>query len=170
MASIEEILAIEHGNRVPGATDEDIADAEHRIGVVFPVDYRAFLRWSNGWSGDLLDWPLILDGTEDLPDRNDVNFQEFFPGYLAIGGNGGLETYAVRLDASGAPSGVVAIDRNSSDSEDVWPIAPTIAAALARLRIQPLGPWESKEEHDRGAPGLPSSSNARGIASSDSVM
>lgn len=64
------------------------------------------------------------------------------PGYLALGGNGGLETYAIRLADGDMPELVVAIDRNSSDPDDIWPIAATLAEALERLRVQPDGPWD----------------------------
>ncbi len=33
----------------PGATDEEIARAEARLGVMLPPSYRAFLKVSNGW-------------------------------------------------------------------------------------------------------------------------
>ena len=34
---------------LPGATEEQIAEAEARLGVRFPPSYRAFLGVSNGW-------------------------------------------------------------------------------------------------------------------------
>ena len=33
----------------PGATDDEIAAAEKRLGVTLPPDYREFLQVSNGW-------------------------------------------------------------------------------------------------------------------------
>lgn len=33
----------------PGATEEQIASAEARLGIVLPTSYRAFLKVSNGW-------------------------------------------------------------------------------------------------------------------------
>ena len=33
----------------PGATDDEIARAEARLGAPLPPSYRAFLRVSNGW-------------------------------------------------------------------------------------------------------------------------
>jgi len=33
----------------PGATDDEIAAAEERLGVTLPPDYREFLQVSNGW-------------------------------------------------------------------------------------------------------------------------
>ena len=33
----------------PGATDEQIATAEARLGITLPPDYRAFLQVTNGW-------------------------------------------------------------------------------------------------------------------------
>ena len=37
----------------PGATEERIAAAERRLGIVFPPSYRSFLRVSNGWRAAL---------------------------------------------------------------------------------------------------------------------
>jgi hypothetical protein len=141
MASIAEILAAQEGETRPGATEEQVSAAEREIGLPFPEDLRAFLRWSNGWDGWLEGWPFNLDGTHELPAANDESFQKSFPGCLAVGGNGGLETYAVRRDPSGS-SIVVAIDRNSASVADVWPIAATLTEAVDRLRTQPTGPWQ----------------------------
>lgn len=78
MTSIEEILLGEDGARRAGATDDQNVEAEQRIGITFPEDFRAFLRWSNGWSGMFARWPLIVVGTDDMPHVNAEAFQEFF--------------------------------------------------------------------------------------------
>src|SRR5689334_13022976 len=46
----------------PPATNEEILDAEKRLGVVLPPSYRLFLRHSNGWAvfSSFIDrlWPV----------------------------------------------------------------------------------------------------------------
>jgi hypothetical protein len=133
VATIEELLNRAGGTRRPGATDEQITSVEHRLRVRLPDDLRAFLRWSNGWDDDFGETWLVLDGTDALADSNDSDFRDGFPAYVAFGGNGGLETYALHYPSGDHPRSVVAIDRNSASAEDIWPIAPTVTSALIRL-------------------------------------
>jgi hypothetical protein len=46
----------------PGATEQQIAEAEDRLGAVLPPSYRSFLKASNGWRlvDDFVDgfWPI----------------------------------------------------------------------------------------------------------------
>jgi SMI1 / KNR4 family (SUKH-1) len=151
--SLESLLEIEEGSAASPASEEGIADAERRIGRRLPEELRAFLRRANGWTGRLNGWDFLVHGTEELVAANDEAFNLSFPGYLAWGSNGGLETYAAHFDASGALDQVVALDRNSSSPDDVWPIAPTIASAIQRLEVQPLGPWQRSENAQIEPPG-----------------
>jgi hypothetical protein len=145
VSTIEDLLSRAGGHRRPGASESQIASAEHRLGVRLPDDLRAFLRWSNGWEDEFGETWLVLDGTEEISDRNDSGFREAFPGYVAFGGNGGLETYALHCPRGDIPTAVVAIDRNSASAEDIWRIAPSVTDALARLLDSPAGPWEADE-------------------------
>jgi hypothetical protein len=49
----------------PGATEEQIARAESRLGTILPPSYRAFLRVSNGWRLAPL-WIERLWSTEEI--------------------------------------------------------------------------------------------------------
>jgi hypothetical protein len=140
--TIIEMLIEAGGTRRAGATDEAIADVATRLGVQLPDDYAAFLRWSNGWDGEFGGTWLVLDAIEAVPDANDGAFRDDFPGYVAIGGNGGLETYALDYRGGGDTGGLVAIDRVSGDPEDMWPIASSMTESLARIFVQPAGPWQ----------------------------
>ena len=115
---------------------------EARLGVRFPVDYKDFLRWSNGWDGNFGETWLVLDDIDSVIDANDEGFREGFAGYVAIGGNGGLETYALDYRSGPEPAAVVAIDRVSADADDIWRIAPSLTESLARLLAEPSGPWD----------------------------
>jgi|SRR5579859_2954877 len=37
----------------PGATEEQLEQLEHRLGIALPPSYRSFLSFSNGWQGRL---------------------------------------------------------------------------------------------------------------------
>jgi hypothetical protein len=140
--TIIEMLTEAGGSRRPGATDAAIAEAEAQLGVRLPDDHAALLRWSNGWEGEFGDTWLVLDDSDSLPDANDGGFREGFPGYVAIGGNGGLVTYALDYRQTAQPDALVAIDRVSADEEDIWPIASSLTESLARMLVQPEGPWD----------------------------
>ncbi len=143
MSTIEDLLSRVGGRQRPGASESQIASAEHHLGVRLPDDLRAFLRWSNGWEGEFGETWLVLDSTEEITDMNDSGFREGFPEYVAFGGSGGLETYALYCPRGDVAGAVVAIDRNSASAEDIWPIAPSVTDALARLLDSPSGPWKA---------------------------
>jgi hypothetical protein len=145
-ATIDELLQQAAGDRRPGATEEQIDALEKQLGVRLPDDHRAFLSWSDGWDGEFGDTWLVLDNTEALADGNDESFRKSFPGYVAVGGNGGLETFALDYRKGTGASGVVAIDRNSASPDDIWRIASSLTGALERLLDQPDGPWGPVED------------------------
>ena len=81
-------------NMNPPATEEEIAGAERELGVCLPADYRAFLLRANGGEG-FIGFPyVILFGIGQVPELNigyEVN--EYVPGYLLFGSNGGGEAF-----------------------------------------------------------------------------
>ena len=135
--TIREMLKDAGDNERAGASAAAIAELEARLAVRLPDDHKAFLRWSNGWEGEFGETWLVLDDIKSILDANDEGFRKDFPGYVAIGGNGGLETYAFDFRQGDHPPAVVAIDRISGDEEDIWPVAPSLTASLARLLIDP---------------------------------
>lgn len=123
----------------PGRPTDEIAGVEAALGHRLPSDYRDLLAWGDGWEGWIGEAYLRLHGLADLPWANDADFRQAFPGLVAIGGNGGLETYALDFRRGGSMSGVVAVDRNSSDERDLLPIAQTFSEALVRLQTGEFG-------------------------------
>jgi hypothetical protein len=85
--------------------------------------------------------PLKIDALADLQSHNDAAFRELYPGVIAVGGNGGLETYALDYRGSSTPTTLVAFDAIAG-LESVWPIAGSFAEALDALRTNYLGPWQ----------------------------
>jgi hypothetical protein len=99
--------------------------------VELPSEYLSFLRRSNGGEGPLgaqLRY-LQIDPAEDVAlSLEQKRHQEFFPGFIVIGSNGGGEYVAFDVRGS-APWPVVAIDMTNCDlAESVQPIASSFAA------------------------------------------
>src|SRR6266536_1768239 len=97
-----------HGR--PGLTDVDIAQLEADLGVTFPPDVRAFLRWSDGGDDWLGEAYVSIHSAEDLRACNGDEFREFFPGLVHIGGNGGLEGFCLDYRADRILSPMVSVD------------------------------------------------------------
>lgn len=142
MKTLIEMLTDAEDNKRPGATDVAIRSLEARLGVRLPDDHKNFLRWSNGWDGEFGSTWLSLDDVESIADANDDGFRESFAGYVAIGGNGGLETYALDYRDGPQPNALVALDRVSADLDDIWRIGSSLTESLARLLVEPRGPWD----------------------------
>jgi hypothetical protein len=78
----------------PGASDEGIRDAEAALGHTLPEDYVAFLRHTNGGCGWIGLRYTALFAADELAEMNRIaRVDEFQPGLLIFGGNGGLENY-----------------------------------------------------------------------------
>jgi SMI1/KNR4 family protein SUKH-1 len=86
-----------------GAKPETIAAAEREIGWQLPGDYRAFLARSNGGEGFLGEHYLVLWAVEELaPFNRDFQVQDYAPGLVLFGSDGGNELFGfdTRNDAS----------------------------------------------------------------------
>jgi hypothetical protein len=116
---------------VAGATDASLARLVAASPVELPSDYLRFLAFSNGGEGPLGVQPFYfqIDPADEaalaLADRR---HEEFFPGFVIIGSNGGGEYVA--LDVRGSlPWPVVALDMTNADlDQSVLIIASSFAA------------------------------------------
>ncbi|SRR6266404_9898902 len=82
-----------------GATCDLIEAFEHSTGLKLPNDYVGFLKTCNGGEGFVGEDYLILWRIEELEEFNrDYEVQEYVPGLLLIGSNGGGEAYGFRTD------------------------------------------------------------------------
>jgi hypothetical protein len=86
-----------------GAPASAIDEAARTLEIEFPRDYVQFMRQANGGEGPVGEHGhLQLWRIEDLVDRNaGYRADEFFPGHVLIGSNGGGEAVALRRSASG---------------------------------------------------------------------
>src|SRR5262249_43729596 len=106
-----------------------------------PDPYLALLRTTNGGEGPLARQPyyLRLDPAEVVAEAAaSKQHEEFFPGFVVIGSNGGGEFIALDVRAPG-PLAVVAIDMTNIDLEEsILPIAPDFDAFIDLIGIDAL--------------------------------
>lgn len=116
---------------VPGADDDTLKRLMTSSAVELPSEYLAFLRHSNGGEGPLAAQPYYVQidpADEVAAGLEQRRHDEFFPGFVMIGSNGGGEYIALDVRGS-APWPVVAIDMTNCDiAESVRPIASSFAA------------------------------------------
>ncbi len=88
----------------PGAHRVAIAEAEVQIGRKLPRDYVEFLFQSNGAEGFVGKSYLVLWRIEDLARNNEaIQVNDFTPGLLLFGGDGGGEVYGFDMREEIAP-------------------------------------------------------------------
>lgn len=126
--------------KAPGATEQEITDAERDLGIDFPADYRRFLLWSNGWEGFHGSAYIQLLSVSDVRTHNDELFRRAYPGVAAIGGDGGMEEFALHY-RDGRFHGVVTFDPIAG-LDSAIPLGETFTAAMARLAVEP-SPWDA---------------------------
>lgn len=64
--------------------------------VILPEQYIEFMRKHNGGEGDIGETWFILFPLEELQEINDdYEIEEFLPGHIIIGSNGGGELYGI---------------------------------------------------------------------------
>ena len=121
----------------PPATDAAINAAEDASSILFPPEYRALLRLTNGLYSDGC---LVLYAAEDLATRNqDYEVPTYLPDYLMIGDDSGGQ--AILIDRSGA---LYEVGMGVMDADWLEPSA----ASLADLLITHAGRTLSEREDD----------------------
>ena len=70
-------------------------------GIKLPWQYIDFMKKHNGGEGDLGETWFVLYRLEELQEVNDeYRVQEFLPGHILIGSNGGDEFYGIDKDGN----------------------------------------------------------------------
>jgi hypothetical protein len=105
----------------PPASEEAIARLQNAAPGVFPKEYIALLRYSNGGEGPLALSPLYFMLYE-AEYANEVNQsadqRESYPGHFVIGSNGGLEPIAFDTRAT-EPWPIIMYDAVAGTESDV---------------------------------------------------
>ncbi|XLZ68584.1 SMI1/KNR4 family protein [Massilia sp. SR12] len=118
----------------PGASTESLQELQAIVGVELPVQYINLLSYSNGGEGPLSVQPynFCLDSAEYVIERTaSALTEEYFPGFLMFGGNGGGEYIGFDL-RGGQPWPIVSIDMTNIDlSESVMLIARDFESFLS---------------------------------------
>ncbi len=79
-----------------GGSEADLAHAESVLRFHVPSDLRAFLLETGGGTGWIGEGYAVLWGPRELIDFHERSLaDEFFPGLVLIGSNGGGEAFAV---------------------------------------------------------------------------
>lgn len=131
------LAELNHFNGTTPASDDVIQKFEQSSGLLLPDDYVAFLRESNGGEGFIGENAyLILWPVEQLLELNTAyQVQEYAPGLLFFGSDGGGEAYA--FDTRMAELPVVSVPFVGMGHSLVRRIAPTFSAFLATLLQEP---------------------------------
>jgi len=79
-----------------GASKDDLLQAETALHIVFPRDYKVFLKWSNGGEGEIGNLFLSLWSTNEVVTLGkDYQIAKYIPGIVAIGTDGGGKAYCL---------------------------------------------------------------------------
>lgn len=69
--------------------------------VILPLQYINFMKKHNGGEGDIGETWFVLFRLEDLQEINDdYCIEEFLPGHIIIGTNGGGELYGIDMEGN----------------------------------------------------------------------
>ncbi len=87
---------VEYIRLKPGALQSVIEEVRIALGLNYKNGYLEFLSESNGYEGSVGNSYLQLWSVEELISLNEgYNVNEFLPGLVFIGSNGGDEAYAI---------------------------------------------------------------------------
>ena len=123
----------------PGASNEELRALQDGLSIELPASYLALLAQTNGGEGPLAVQPYhfaLDEAAYVLGTAQSDRLEEFFPGFLVFGSNGG--TAYIALDRRGVPPWpVVAIDMTNIDlQESVLAVAPSFDEFLELVGIE----------------------------------
>jgi hypothetical protein len=127
---IEELLKGWHLNA--GATAEDLRNVEVSLEHLLPFAYENFLRMHNGGEGFIGDNYLILWRSEELSKFNrEYEVDQYAPGLLLFGSNGGGEGYA--FDTRVASMSIARVPFIGMDLRYAIPVATDLNELFVQL-------------------------------------
>jgi len=115
-----------------GAAADVIAEAETALQWSLPTDYKEFLEKINGGEGFVGENYLILWAAEELAQfNNEYEVQDYAPGLVLFGSDGGGEGYA--FDARTTASSIVQIPFIGMDLVYARPMAGSFSEFVSKL-------------------------------------
>lgn len=131
MNNLDQLLAEFNGNA--GASADAIRTATHALKINLPRDYLAFLGATNGGEGMIGETYLMLWRVEELAEMNTAyQVDEYAPGLLLIGSDGGGEAFA--FDTRTNPWPVVKVPFVGMDLQYAEVLSPSFDAFLKTLK------------------------------------
>ena len=116
----------------PPASEEAVRAAASALGISLPVDYADFLRNHNGGEGFAGIHAVVLFKAEELKPFNDAyEVNEYAPGLVLFGSNGGGEGYA--FDTRDASMPVVRVPFIGMELRYADPIGKSFTDMLRQL-------------------------------------
>ena len=116
----------------PPATDQALSDAEAKLGMVFPAQYKELMLTSNGAEGMIGESSYLAIWTiEEVIELNiDLNMAKYTPGLVYFASDGGAMAYAydTRNDKR-----IVVIPYQTIDIEEAEPCGETFEEFLETL-------------------------------------
>ena len=112
------------------ATEEQIDKLEMQLSIALPNDYKDFLRFSNGFEGEVGDFLVNFEVVDQVYRTTQITCAEFFPWAIYIGGNGGGEMFVI--DTRKMPYQFGLLPYISSEN-DFLPLGDTFEKFIQRL-------------------------------------
>ena len=118
------------------ASAEEIHAFEKGASMSLPVEYRDFLRISDGGEGFVgpAGYAMLWKVSELLPFNHEYEAAEYAPGLLLFGSNGGGEAFAFDLRFPDKP--IVSVPFIGMDLTEALPVAKTFEGFLEYLARQ----------------------------------
>lgn len=127
--------------RVPGAAEAQVQRLVSLAPVRLPGALLDLLRFSDGGEGELALPPgrFVLDPVEEIiRSLLDPGDRESYPGFVFVGGNGGLERIALDCRAGAEPWPVVMVDPVAGPGS-AEPVAPGFEAFANAIGLEFTG-------------------------------
>ena|SRR5664279_2308214 len=116
------------------ATEEQIAILEMQLGINLPDDYRAFLKFTNGFDGIVNEFVANFAPVDKIYQRTQDTCAEFFPWAIYIGTNGNLEMFVIDTRQKPYQFGLLP---NIASDNDFIPLGDTFHKFIERLYNDP---------------------------------
>lgn len=115
-----------------GAKEDVIAEVESALQWSFPTDYKEFFEKINGGEGFIGENYLILWAVEELVQfNNEYEVQDYAPGLVLFGSDGGGEGYA--FDTRTTPTPIVQVPFIGMDLMYARPRAVSFSEFITKL-------------------------------------